>query len=90
MYHVSPGWIPEHILKKKPHRLFFIVYGETSREATDKIAKLTVLKKKEKTAEQLREKLMKAFISREVGGLKIISNELIFHPFLQLFMKKEA
>lgn len=63
-------------------------------EATYKIAKPTVLEKEGKTGRTAMKKkkktIMKAFISRELGGLMIISNELIFHAFLQLFMKKEA
>lgn len=74
--------------KKKPHSCSL-----QGRPPT-RLQSLQFWKRRGKLAEQLWKKkkktIMKAFISRELGGLMIISNELIFHAFLQLFMKKEA
>lgn len=54
------------------------------------MTKLTVLGKEEKTDRTTKQEIMKTFISRELGCLGILSERLIFRPFLQLSMQKEV
>lgn len=87
LYHVSPEWIPKLILRKSP---IVVLYRGGHLQDCKAYSSGKGGENWQNSYEKKKKTIMKAFISRELGGLMIISNELIFHAFLQLFMKKEA